>query len=301
MARGTSFTQTFNTLGIITPPVLPTGNRQPVTQNDSASTAAGTAVNNINVLGNDTDAAVFIDFTGASPAILPAAQSRQLIAPNATAASIGIPSANPFGSAAFSATRTTGTSIIFSQQQSDGSHVNRVAVRRGDSAVNGTTWQSFRDPVMNREDVAVWLGEVAGSTSIDDDVIAVCTPAGTPVVAAREGISAPGTAAVFHASTSIALPDGASGPIISAVLRIGSGGGTTANDTGLWATASDGSLMLVLREGDAFGTRIVKKFQALESIVGSPGQSRRFNAAREVITLLTFTDGSQSLVQVAIP
>ena len=154
---------------------------------------------------------------------------------------------------------------------------------------------------MNREDITAWSGRIAGATQSDDDVIAVCSPAGTPIISAREGTSAPGTTAVFHAFTSIALPDGASGPIIAAVLRIGTGDVTTANDTGLWATASDGSLMLILREGDTFGTRTVKKFQALEFIVGSPGQSRSFNAARELVTLLTFTDGSQSLVQITIP
>ena len=248
-----------------------------------------------------TSAAIFIDCTGPSPVVLPVAKSGTAIVPGSTATSVGTPSGNAFGSAAFTATLSTGPALVFSNQQNDGSHVNRIAVRRGDAIAPGLAWYAFRDPLMNAEGAAAWLGQISGATAADNDVLAFTTDGGTPAIIAREGVAAPGTGSVFHSFTSVALPDGATGPLFSAVLRVGTGAVTTANDTGLWAVSSSGQIVLLLREGDAFGSRVILRIQAIEYVGGSPGQARSYNSTNSVIALLTFTDGSQSIVRADIP
>jgi len=248
-----------------------------------------------------TNAAIFIDCTGPSPVVLPVAASRSAVVPGSTATSVGTPSGNAFGSAAFAATLSTGPALIFSRQQDDGSHVNSIAVRRGDAVAPGLAWDTFRDPLMNAEGAVAWLGQISGATATENDVIAFTTDGGIPAIIAREGAVAPGTDSVFHSFTSVALPDGATGPLFSATLRVGTGTTTTANDAGLWAVSSTGEIVLLFREGDAVGSRTIRRFQAIEYVAGSPGQARSYNSTGSVIALLTYTDGSQSIVRVDVP
>ena len=248
-----------------------------------------------------TTCAALIDFTGASPLILPIVHSGKPGEVNLSATAVGIPSGNAFGAAAFSITRTVGPAVVLGEQQPDNSFINSIIVSRGSSAVDSTKWSTFSDPVINAENKVAWLGRVSGATTTTDQILSICAPAGTPTTVAREGSPAPGTAGVFHTFNSIALPDGAHGPIFAGTLRDGIGGVWSSNDNGLWATASDGSLQLIFREGDAFGTRIVKSIQALGTVINSPGQSRSFNSTGNLIALLTFSDGSQSIITVTIP
>lgn len=248
-----------------------------------------------------TNAAIYVDCTGPSPCVLPVAASRTAIVPGATATSIGTPSGNAFGSAAFTATLSGGPGLIFSHQQADGRFANRIALRRGDTIASGLAWNTFRDPVMNADGAAAWLGRISGATTSDDDVLAFTTAGGTPAIVAREGAAAPGTGSAFRSFTSVALPDGAAGPLFVASLRVGTGAVTVANDSGLWAVSSTGEIVLLLREGGDLDSRIIKRFQTMEHVSGSPGQARSYNSTGSVIVLLTFTDRSQSILRVDLP
>lgn len=250
---------------------------------------------------NGSSAAIFLDCTGSSPVVLPAAVSREAIVPGAMATSIGTPSGNAGGDAAFTAQLSTGPAVIFSRSESDGSRLNRIVVRRGDEIAPGIAWYTFRDPITNAENVSVWLGQISGATSADNDVLAFAPEGGAPAILAREGDAAPGTDSVFHSFTSVALPDGATGPLFSAKLRVGTGTVTTANDTGLWAVSATGELVLLLREGKVLGSRAIRGFQTIEYVAGSPDQARSYNSTGSIIALVTFTDGSQSIVQIELP
>ena len=81
----------------------------------------------------------------------------------------------------------------------------------------------------------------------------------------------------------------------------GPGGITTANDTGLWATTSFGSLRLLLQEGDVIGAATVKTFTVLSNVVGSPAQTRSFSNSGSVLVRATDTTGAQHLLQIAVP
>ena len=76
---------------------------------------------------------------------------------------------------------------------------------------------------------------------------------------------------------------------------------TTANDVGLWATSSIGTLRLLMREGDPIGSSTVKTFTVLSMVAGSPAQTRSFNNAGVVVIKVTDMAGAQHLVQVALP
>ena len=217
------------------------------------------------------------------------------------AGNVGVPSGNTYGSAAFISSLASGPAIVLTQQSIGRAPINRIAVRRDDVAIDTAKWFTFRDPVMNAEDAAAWIGKLSGATIANDEVIGFTTATGAPTVIAREGSSAPGTNAIFSSFKSVALPDGALGPIFSASLLPGASGASILNDTGLWATTSSGELMLICRTGNAFAGRIITKFSAIDYVAGSPGQSRSFNTTRDLVLSLVFQDGSQSVVRVTIP
>ena len=73
------------------------------------------------------------------------------------------------------------------------------------------------------------------------------------------------------------------------------------NDAGLWAVDSTGALRLLAREGDVIGAKTLKSMTVLTAVSGSPGVTRSFNNAGQVIYRATFTDGSQSVVVVQVP
>jgi hypothetical protein len=120
---------------------------------------------------------------------------------------------------------------------------------------------------------------------------------------AREGSEAPGVAgSTISKITQIALP-GVSQPIFQATMKVGVGGVTAANDTGLWVVNKSGDVKLAVREGDTLnvgGTpRIVTAITALASD-GAMGR-RVFLADGQLTLLLTFTGGVQTHAKVVVP
>ena len=81
----------------------------------------------------------------------------------------------------------------------------------------------------------------------------------------------------------------------------GPGGVTTANDVGLWATDSLGSLRLLLQEGDIIGASTIRNFVVLANVAASPSQSRSFNSGGSVIVRAVDSTGAQHVLQIAMP
>jgi uncharacterized delta-60 repeat protein len=122
-------------------------------------------------------------------------------------------------------------------------------------------------------------------------------------IASDRRIAPEGAGAKWRAFTSLSILDGR-GPLFTATLAHTTVQVTSASDTGLWATRSNGQLDLLLRHGDSFAGRIVRDFDALGSVAGSPGQRRAWTTGDEsgrVIYRVSFTDGTSAIVSTAIP
>lgn len=91
------------------------------------------------------------------------------------------------------------------------------------------------------------------------------------------------------------------GPIFTATLQSGPGGIKGNADTALYAVDSLGTLHELLRENQEIEGKKVKAFSVLKAVSGSAGTTRSFNANQQVVTLVTFTDGSTGIVKIDIP
>ena len=73
------------------------------------------------------------------------------------------------------------------------------------------------------------------------------------------------------------------------------------NDLALFAETGAGTSRLLVREGMTLLGRTVKTFDALPTVADSPDAVRTANAAGEVVALVSFTDGTQAVVKLAVP
>jgi hypothetical protein len=81
---------------------------------------------------------------------------------------------------------------------------------------------------------------------------------------------------------------------------------TRQNNQGLWGVDSVGALQLLLRTGQAVmvngSARTVKRFVALAPAFGTHGGAATgFDDDGHVMALATFADGSQALLDIALP
>jgi len=127
------------------------------------------------------------------------------------------------------------------------------------------------------------------------------------VLLAREGSEAPGVpGSTFFRITQFALP-GTAQPMFQASMRTGTGGVTTANDTGLWMINKANEVKLAMREGDVInvgGTnRTVTAITALlnGTTTGGARGRRGFVADGQLTVLLTFSGGIQAHAKVVVP
>ena len=238
---------------------------------------------------------------------------------------LGIPTQNVASAMAFLGTVKvqTGTATgannvaIFVENEENAYYTLARLVSKGDAAsgVSGGIFSALKDPVN-----AAGYRSVAfpgtmkasipyGISGANDSGIWHYDDFNGLSLMAREGAQPPEAAegAQWKAFTSLALPDG-SGPIFVATMHNniagvspGPGGITAANDMGLWATDSTGSLRLLLQEGDVIGTSTVKKFEVISSVTGSPAQTRSFNSNGSVVVKVTDMLGAQHLLHIALP
>ena len=227
--------------------------------------------------------------------------------------SLGIPTQNSVSAAmAFLGTvkPKTGTATtlnnvaIFAEDDVD--YIAAPVVAKGSIADGGDggVFATFKDPVSASGRQVAFIGTLKVDTTksigaTNNDGIWATNALGEVKLVAREGGLLPNASeSNWKAFTSLALPEGR-GPIFLATIR----GNliTTANDTSLWATDSNGALRLVLQEGDAIGTSTVKTFAVISSVVGSPAQTHSFNNVGSIIVKATDAVGAQHLIYISVP
>jgi hypothetical protein len=197
--------------------------------------------------------------------------------------------------------KTNDTAIVLLR---DGADPVLIA-REGEPSPAGLNYKSFSDPVANSDGVISFAAKLGGASSTNDDVLVQVDALGTASVVARESDSVPDVSGVsWKKFVSFALPgqqDG--GPIILA--QVAGAGVTKKNNLGVWAQASDGSLVLVARTGTPItvngSSKTPSKLVLLNALPPVQGSGRSFNEAHRVAFLATFTDGSQAIQVVRVP
>jgi hypothetical protein len=175
----------------------------------------------------------------------------------------------------------------------------------------GVVFSDFSDLVLGGGDYEFLVkGEVRGSgvvTNVNDKGLWAQHATSGLMLVAREGSEAPGVSgSTFLRLTQIALP-GTAQPIFEATMKTGTGGVTTANDTGLWVVNEAGEVKLAVREGDVInvgGTnRTVTAITALLSGLPTGGAlgRRTFLEDGQITLLLTFSGGIQANAKVVVP
>lgn len=167
----------------------------------------------------------------------------------------------------------------------------------------GILLKSAKDPVVSSDGTRkAWDGTIKGDTvkSANDRVIVFANGSDLSIVA-REGTAAPEApdGALWKSFKSLAMP--ARGPLLLGELQRGPGGVTGADDVGVWAMGSAGTLRCLFREEDTIGGKKLKSYTVLKAISGTPGVTRSWNDAGEVVWLATFTDGSSAIVKTQVP
>lgn len=232
----------------------------------------------------------------------------------------GLPVQNDLGDAIISASltsRTNNAALIFAPFGGDES----IVARQGDlvNDIDDAAFSSFKVGVVNSAQNFAFIGKAIGRgvNANNDDGLWYFGQSGenpgtgAPVLVAREGQQAAGTAAgaKWEAFRSIALPDGSNGPIFLADLVVPLAGApnparvTASNDTGVWAVDSNGVLRLIVREGDIFpGTSLtIRAIAILGNVAGSPAQTRSFNSHSDLVYRATLSDGSEVIAKAHIP
>jgi hypothetical protein len=175
----------------------------------------------------------------------------------------------------------------------------------------GVVFSDFSDLVLGGGDYEFLVkGEVRGSgvvTNVNDKGLWAQHATSGLMLVAREGSEAPGVSgSTFLRLTQIALP-GTAQPIFQATMKTGTGGVTTANDTGLWVVNEAGEVKLAVREGDVInvgGTnRSVTAITALlnGTTTGGALGRRAFLEDGQLTVLLTFSGGIQANAKVVVP
>ena len=189
--------------------------------------------------------------------------------------------------------------------------------REGETTpIDGLTWASFYDPVMNDFGRSAFLATVKGvgvtaanKTTLwwndaSDPLLLARTNDPESPVPDRTGAAVDGR--LWSGITAYALPYGeSSAPVFIAKVK-GSGIKTNSN-IGLYAVDSTGQLRELLRTNDPIdfgspiGSKTVKSFTLLNATPGSYGVGRSYNTNGALAVLVTLNDKSQALLRVEIP
>jgi hypothetical protein len=252
---------------------------------------------------------VVVTFEGANTAVSDFESGMELM-PGLAIKSLGFPSLLP-GASGLSLRAILGPSEFENGSFEPAVLQDRIVVaRKGSPApgVAGGVFEDFADPVTGLaaqgERADLFVGRISGPQIRKDNDQGIWSyQGGTSGLIVREGAEAPECdGAVYRSFTSLALLSGR-GPLFAATLSGGSSRIKHGTDAGLWGTDAEGTLRLLLRNGDEIAGRTVKQFRVLEVIPGSAAQQRAWarTAPALLLTRCFFVDGSQAIVQVVIP
>jgi hypothetical protein len=127
---------------------------------------------------------------------------------------------------------------------------------------------------------------------------------GNLTIVARKGAVAPGAGAGTWSSFETPLIANDGGEAFTATLTQSSAAGVNAsNDRGLWVRSSNGSLVLALREGDAFiaGPGDTRTVSAITLPAAQPSGRTPFSDNGRLLVLIGFTNGSTALCRYTLP
>ena len=207
--------------------------------------------------------------------------------------------------------KTKSNALLFASEGSG----SAIMAREGDVAdgIGNATFASFRSGVINEERDAAFIATAIGRgvSKGNDSGIWFKSQNGAPALIARESAQPPGIAngARWKGFRSLALPDGARGPVFLADIVI-PGARTpnparisAANDTGVWAVDSNGVLQLIVREGGVLAgtTSRIRALTLLGYVAGSPAQTRSYNRNAEIIYRATLSDGTEVIAKARVP
>ncbi|MHA3773562.1 DUF7453 family protein [Verrucomicrobiota bacterium sgz303538] len=225
--------------------------------------------------------------------------------------SFGLPGFGP-GSVAFTGVTDASKAQVLLQATPEGV---TVLVAKGDPVpaadgipLTGLSFLKLSDPVTGAGERTAFTATLAGTgvKSSNRTGLWMRWADGIVRMLARAGDPAPGGGR-WASFESLVFPDGAqSGPLFTAKLAVNASEGVTAkNNRALWSMDSAGALQLLLRTGQTLNvngsTRTVKSFAALTAAAGSLGAANGFDDDQQVTALVTFTDNTQALIDIAVP
>ena len=189
----------------------------------------------------------------------------------------------------------------------DASGVELVA-RAGSPAPGtgpGVAFFSFAFPLLNGAGQIAFRGNLTGSgvDSLSDSGIWATDSDGLLQLIARKGAAAPGTESGVNFRGFLPPMINGAGQVAFAVSLTGPGV-DDENDSGIWATDSDGLLQLIVRKGDLFDVNDDKMIEDLRTISNpslftnfgnEDGRRSSFNDFGQMAFKLEFSDGSQGI------
>jgi hypothetical protein len=241
--------------------------------------------------------------------------------PGITFASFGYPALNSLGHTAFVAT-IAGSGVTLANSTAiwaDEGSVPKVCIARKGMAApggNGAIFSSFCDPVYNNKDLVAFAATLTGAGITKTNPVGIWSdyPNGFLSLIAQEGQQAPGcaTGAVFTTFSELVLPD-QGGVVFLASLgntpvgtppKTNIGPISSANNIGIWAVDTSGTLQLIAQEG-TFHPVTGKLITALSVLPVAPydgAQTRGFDQATgDIVYRATFKDGTSGIFLVTFP
>ncbi len=231
------------------------------------------------------------------------------------------PRINNAGHIAFGGSLVAGTGDVTADNNagiwSDRSGSLQLIARKGDlvPGLSGEEFDTFGRILINGSDEICFLGLVTGpGVTYSNNEGIWCERTDGLQLIAREGSAAAGTAGVFSSLDSQAgslAMNGVGQVVFLAMLQGGVGGITVDNDQGLWATDTNGQLILVVREGDVIDVNsnpLIDDYRTIKSIIlglpqsgGEDGLASPISDAGQIAFWLTFTDDTSGIFVAMVP
>jgi hypothetical protein len=179
-----------------------------------------------------------------------------------------------------------------------------LVARTGTAFAEGRVFQTLSSPVLNGAGQIAFTGSlrtgIGGVVTANASGLWEVSPEGGIQTIARVGDAAPGLAGARFASFAQIVHPDESGIAFMGTLAAGTGGITTANNTGLWSSPSPGAPpVLVVRTGDSFtvggAAKTVSAIGIFSPAANTAGAGRGSNAFGNLAFRLTFTDKTSGI------
>ena len=199
--------------------------------------------------------------------------------------------------------------------------IDLVARKGAPAAGTNGIFRSFSHaPAINASGQISFTGRLVngvGNTTYNNDDGIWMGDADSLELIAREGYLAPGTDGIFQSFLGYPILNSQGQIAFKAQLQSGIGSVTSATNQGIWATNSDGEMVLVVREGDVIDVNddpVIEDLRTVRAIDflltktgGEDGRGTSLSDTGLITFALTFTNDSSSGIfsvdidQIAVP